>query len=194
MICGWYVITRGEYFIAPDGQWKKYGMILRDWSLFWEQPSRKTPEIKVFYRGAELHKKWEFLKKIRPDLYEKYLPSAFHDSSLMAGLTGVVEKKDVEGIKDVLACEAIIDSQKYFRLYSIDYLYMFPAIIRKPISQCVICMSSVYGSGFYWLIVLETKGMFAWASKEFLAKLGFWVIFCLILACANKFIEQKMKL
>lgn len=193
-ICGWFIITRGEWHPSPDGTWKKYGMIFKEWSLFWEQPVRNKQERKVYYSGKELAKKWAFLKKVRPDLYEKYQLSAFHESSLMATIAGVVEDKDLEGIKDVLACEVTRDSQKYFRIYQLEIIYMFPSWVRKPLSECPTCMASVYGSAFYWFVVIQAHTLFSWSSKEFLAKFGFWVIFCLILACANKFIDQKMKL
>jgi hypothetical protein len=182
-IVGWYIITRGEWYIQPDGRWKKYGLIFKDWSLYWEQ-YRKTN--KIVYTGDELDKKMEFLAKVRPDLYTV--------TPAWSGPAKTWTKEDLPALKDALACEAELTSTGHFIFYLKDPVYYFPAWIRKPISECPICMSSIYGSTFYWFIVVQVPNLFSWSSKENLAKLGFWVIFCLILACGNKYLEQKMKL
>lgn len=194
-ICGWFVITRGEWHMSPDGEWKKYGMIFRDWSLFWEQ-YRDTK--KIYYIGRPLTDKYLLVSKIRPDLIPgKYcIDMLEHEGYFKSPLDKFhVEERDLDALKALLLVEIEWDvNKKRFRFYQDEPVYTFPSWLRKPLSECPPCMASVYGSVFYWFVVIQVHTLFSWSSKEFLAKLGFWVIFCLILACANKFIDQKMKL
>lgn len=180
---GWYIVTRGEWYIQPDGKWKKYGQIFKNWSLFWEQYRQ---EKKIYYREEELKKKMDLLAKVRPDLYTV--------TSVWRGVARKLTKEDMPAIKDVLACEVKWVASDEFLLYLTEPVYTFPAWIRKPLSQCPTCMSSVYGSLLYWFVIAQAKGIFAWSLKENLAKFGFWIIFCLILACGNDYLSQKLKL
>lgn len=175
-------------------------MIFKEWSLFWEQYRR---EKRIYYTGDQLLEKWEFLRKVRPDLHAKYLISPWQEEAdrIKAGLNKDMDDDELHMIKDVLACEVELVAEfnlkvkPYFRLYQNDPIYLFPSWIRKPFSECPTCMASVYGSIIYWFVVLNgPSGFFVWAVKENLAKFGFWVIFCLILACGNKYLEQKLKL
>lgn len=192
MLCiGWYVVTRGYWYKTPDDKFKTDGMIFKWWSLFWEQFPK---EKEVFYKGDILNDKWNLLKKVRPDLCAKYRRSMLHEHTFQSILENRIEEKDLEAIKDALACEVRWDASNYFRLYQIEPVYRFPWWIRKPVSECPICYSSIYGSLFYWFIVYQVPGLFSWSSKEFLAKLGFWFIFCVILSGLNNYISQKMKL
>lgn len=190
MIMGFYIVTRGEWYINPDNTWKTEGMIFKWWSLFWEQASIKTPERKIVYSGQQLSDKFIFLKKVRPDVCERY--RIFGNDRLIKKDGTYASTEDVAAISDALACE--ISHGATLQLYYNEFVYRYPSWIRKPISQCPPCMSSIYGSGYYWFSISESATVFRWASFPLLAKLGFWVIFCLILACANKFIDQKMKL
>lgn len=190
VIVGWYVITRGEWFMQPDATWKKYGMIFKEWSLFWEQYRH---EDKVYFQGEFLDKKIDLLEKVRPDIGEDIFLSNnglyMHTSSRQ-----MPSPKILETMADIMQCEIEEGLSGNFKGYIREPRYMFPSWVRKPMSECLACMSSVYGSLFYWFMVLQAKGLFGWAEKENLAKLGFWVIFCLFLACGNKYLEQKMKL
>jgi hypothetical protein len=185
LCCGWFVITRGQEYITPDGKAKKYGMLFKGWSFFWEGYQLQ----KIYYSKEEALVKFDFLLKTRPDIAAKItynkLGVLWPDQPL--------SEKEILGMEDVLACK-VDKRMDGLHLFVEEPLYTFPEWIRKPMSECVICFSSVYGSAFYWFVVLQTNTLFSWANKENLAKFGFWVIFCLILACANKYISQKMKL
>src|SRR5689334_8711333 len=101
---GVYITTRGSWYIQPDGKWKKYGMIFKEWSLFWEQYRK---EKRIYYSPEELNKKWEFLKKVRPDLHVKYCISPWNgeETWIKPGLGKDIIEEDLHAIKDALACE-----------------------------------------------------------------------------------------
>ncbi len=183
--CGWFVVTRGQEYISPEGKVKRYGMLFKGWSLFWEQYQLE----KVYYSKEETLIKYGFLQKTRPDIAAKLTYNSFG----VLWPDKPISDVEIFGMSDILACK--VDVRKDgLHLFVEDPLYTFPEWIRKPLSECVICFSSVYGSAFYWFVVLQANTLFSWSSKEILAKFGFWGIFCLILACANKYIAQKMKL
>jgi hypothetical protein len=187
---GWFICTRGEWFIMPDGKYRSYGMVFKQWSLFWEQYRK---EKRVYFNGDELMRKLDLLKKVRPDLSEKF--RATGSLGLEYKTPHLLTKIQEEQIEDVLACKLEKTGGGAYKLFVIYPVYDFPEWIRKPLSECPTCMASAYGSVFYWFVILNgPTGFFAWARKENLAKFGFWVIFCLILACGNKFVAQKMKL
>lgn len=184
-IMGWFIVTRGQTFIRPDGKKEKSGMLFKEWSLFLEQ----TYDSIMWYSKDEAFFKFQLLQKTRPDIADKLtynkLGVIWQDQPL--------SKQEITGMEDVLACYVSVKPDG-LHLFSDNPQYRFPAWIRKPLSQCPPCMSSVYGSALYWFIVLQVKGLFSWSSKENLAKFGFWIIFCLILVCYNKFLQQKMRL
>lgn len=184
-IMGWFIVTRSSIYINPDSSYTKTGMLFKGWSLYWE----RTFDKRVWYSSDETRLKFKLLQKTRPDISAK----------LTFNKLGVIWKdqpvsiEEIRGIEDVLSCR-VHDRPDGLFLFDDIPKYLFPEWIRKPLSQCPPCMSSVYGSSLYWFIVLQVNGLFSWSAKENLAKFGFWVIFCLILACYNKFLQQKMRL
>lgn len=184
-ICGWFLITRGSLYLLPDGTLKKQGMIFREWSFFWERTNQQV----IWFSKEEARLKFILLQKTRPDIAAKLtynkLGHIWQDQWL--------SDNELIGMEDVLACRVEVRPDGLY-LFVDDSQYIFPDWVRKPLSQCPPCMSSVYGSALYWFIVLQVKGLFSWSAKENLAKFGFWIIFCLILACYNKFLQQKLRL
>jgi hypothetical protein len=187
---GWYIVTRGYWYILPNGQFKKEGKIFKVWSLFWEQ---YREEKKIYYQHGELEKKYNLLKKIKPAISSKLfvhlngvclkMPQKFSENK--------ITDTELSDMSDVLACEIEVSDGEIY-LYVNEPVYLFPSWIRYPLSECPPCMASVYGTAIYWFVVTQEKSLFLWASKENLAKWVFWVMFCLILSCLNKFIDKKI--
>lgn len=191
-IYGWWIVTRGSWEITPDGKWKKTGMIFKYWSLFWEQ-YRKTKD--VYFAGEELIKKYNLLKKVRPDLAQKL--SLLHGSSdkwLNIMVNEPLSDKDMESISDVLLCKIDINSSRRVLGWYVEQpVYDWPEWIQKPLSSCPACMSSVYGTPIWALFLKLQKDAFLWTNYPITAKICFWLIFLLTLATANSYVHQKLK-
>lgn len=190
MICGWHIITRGEYIVTPDDKWKRDGMIFRSWELFWERCVGKKI---VYYEGEQLEKKFSLLGKVRPDISIKMRVDETM-SCLRVKWGEEVSERDIDSMKDQLMCEIVDSEDRTVHLFQIEPIYRFPEWVRKPISACPTCMASIYGTLFYWFVVSQARDIFSWSTQENFAKFGFWGIFCVILSCSNKYIAQKMKL
>lgn len=185
LIMGWFIITRSSVYVNPDSTLRVTGMIFKRWSLFWEGAHDRV----MWFSREETRLKFILLQKTRPDIAAKLtynkLGHIWQDQWL--------SDNELIGMEDVLACHVDVRPDGLY-LFVDDSQYTFPDWVRKPLSQCPPCMSSVYGSALYWFIILQVNGLFSWAAKENLAKFGFWIIFCLILACYSKFIQQKLRL
>lgn len=193
IICGFYIVTRGEWYVLPDGTFKKSGMIFKEWSLFWEQYRK---ERKIYYAPGEAAQKWIFLTKVREALAKEIVWPG-KDGYWRKMMDRNFTEDEITSLSDLLSCQfEKSPGMKCLRAYITEPVYVFPSWIRRPVSECPICMSSVYGSAFYWFVITLSKSqnIFIWSSNSFWAKIGFWVFFCLILACVNKYIAQKMKL
>lgn len=186
---GWYYITRGFWYKTPDDHWAISGKIFCFWSLFWEQ---YRSEKKVYFKGSELVRKYELLKTINPTLSDQI--SVNNDKTALVIKDGFAKavKEKRPYLEDVWGCVVWVDGP-FIMLIATQEVYLFPMWIRFPFSECPSCMSSVYGTAIYYFVVCQQRGLFSWSLKENLAKVGFWVIFCLILACLNTFIDKKIK-
>lgn len=68
-------------------------------------------------------------------------------------------------------------------LFDDGYLFHFnkdgvPPWVKKPLTECPPCMSSIWGTMYYWLIQSPTHSA------------GGWVVFCIMLCGFNYFIVQ----
>lgn len=182
IITGFYIITRGEKITLPNGKYRHRGKILKAWSLFWEQI---TDYNHIYYKGAELEKKFQYLLQCNADFCDKLFYDKKEDCYLQIRQT--LSIVDISYIKDVLQCEAVMDVLgKSLLLYNEEPNYYFPEWLRFPLSQCPPCMASIGGTMVYWPVMLFAGNVFAWANYVPAAYIYFWIIFCFALSALNK--------
>jgi hypothetical protein len=186
-IVGWYLSTRGEWTITPDGKWKKTGMIFKYWSLFFEQ-YRKTKT--VYYAGAGLREKMELLGKVHPQITA--LLEDKNDSVYLLSKDDLTATQ-LSLIKDCLLCGIEVVGKR-IKFFAQEPVYDWPEWIQKPLSSCATCMAGPYGTAI-WLVFLKLqRGAFDWTDSRLLAKICFYIIFLLTLASCNSLLSKKLKL
>lgn len=184
VIIGFYVITRGERILQPDGSIKRQGKIFMDWSLYWEQTIGTT---KVYYTGDTLRDKLRWLKDCNTALGAR-LQLAGGGVSLQ--YSGALSGTELIYIADLLNCRVTADEDSRLLLYTEEPNYYFPAWLRFPLSQCPPCMASIYGSLLYWALMWICPNMMSWAEHTTGAYLFFWIVFCLALSSLNKLVHK----
>lgn len=181
-INGWYTITRGYYELQPNGSLKKKGNIFMDWSFFWERKGTCVED----YEEKQVAQKMELLKSMRPDVAQRIKVSG--------GYLYISSIDDSEVIKQVVNCNlrwiGQTDGGFKYALFAELPQYRFPWWVRYPLSECVICMSSVYGSLFWWVFVWLQVNAFNWTEREKISYSVFWVIFIITLSAVNKFVHK----
>ena len=69
-------------------------------------------------------------------------------------------------------------------------VFHFPHWLRAPISQCIMCMASLYGT----IIFLTTTLIFdQLKSFSVIETIFIWIAYELCLTCANYIVHKKMK-
>lgn len=196
-IVGWYTITRGHYELQPDGSQKKVGNVFMGWSFFWEKINRYD---RAYYDYAQSKEKFNYLKAVRPDVADKFVWDFGWHLHVPQELFTAVDQKIIE---DTVNSRGVIEPKiinseagsriiQEYRLYLEVPVYYFPWWVRYPLSECPICMSSVYGSLLWWLFVWFQVDAFSWTSSEKEAYFVFWIIFCITLSATNKFFNSKI--
>lgn len=187
--CGWFIVTRGEWRLTPDGKYKKIGMIFKEWSLFWEQ-YRKTKT--VYYKGEGLQEKFDLLKKVHPKIVSGRLQ--YDNSRIWAHSGNAITPAELSLIKDALLCDVAIGPNDELILSTQEPIYDWPEWVQKPMSSCPTCFSGPYGTAI-WLVFLKLQhGSFAWTDYPVFAKIAFGMIFLLTLSTINTYISRKMNL
>lgn len=193
---GWNGITRGWVEYLPDGTKFNAGQILGGWERFWEY----NKGIKRFYYDYDgLKKKLFELKYLDNKIGEKLYMGLYGISinpNIFMDDTEVVKMEHLLGCK--VDCQGVFKDKQGFgfgcmNLYIERPIYRFPEWIRKPISACVRCYASVYGSFIWWSFVFIQKDAFNWCNNKIVAILTFWFIFMVILSGVNVFFNKKMK-
>lgn len=187
-IIGFYIITRGERTVQPDGTQKVTGKILRRWSLFWEQ----TNGVKlVYFRGRQLLDKFYLLHAYKPELFDK-LDITEGQMSLL--VLEPLTQSDKVSLAEILECQVHVKDEFVF-LYKEEPIYRFPEIIRYPLSQCPPCMASVGGTFIYWSFVLMTAGdIVSWGPYQVISTAFWWIIYCVALSSINKLVHRMIEL
>lgn len=188
-IVGFYNITRYYIEVQPDGKEVVKGYIGKWWSYCIEYVKRWD---KKYYSGEALQHKLSELKKMLPDIGNKILLPATNETCFISD-EGSIMTEEKNKIEAVLSCNLEgkkHGTQVFSFLYIEDPVYLFPSWIRKPLSQCVVCMSSVFGSGI-WLFVNLLYNPLTWASNYYLALFGFLFIFIVVLSLLNDIIQRK---
>lgn len=184
VISGFYIITRGEKSVQPDGKIRYTGKIFKQWSLFWEQTNGTHL---VYYSGETLAEKYRVLVSYNSMLAAKL--EVLDGQVLRIIREDSISYEDMFYIKEVLACEAgvkVSGSDQHIYLYLKEPIYYFPEWIRYPLSQCPPCMASVGGTLIYWPFILMLGSVYNWSIYPTMAYLFFWVVYMLALSALNK--------
>lgn len=177
-------LTRHWIIINPDNTKKIEGDILKFWSYIIEM---KKGEKRIYYLGNALVKKWEMLKHLKPNIAIKFQIS---NEKYSLSLVGDTNQKEIDDLESVLSCSTKWNDDNLF-LYIDDPIYMLPKWIRFPLSQCSVCMASVYGSAIWWAFVYIQKDMFLWSNNIKYSYFYFWLIFIVVLSQINRIVYRK---
>lgn len=169
----------------PDGSIVYHGDIFKAWSMFWE----RTNGIKSWqYKGEQLKEKYKVLISANPKFKQRLTVSP-EEFSLVV-ISEKISPEDREFIEDILQVRTRSNDIAIF-LY-LDYpKYVFPSWVRKPFSNCPVCMASVFGSPAYWLFVHFQRDAFLWSSHPYQLQWVTWPIFCISLSFINLLWAKK---
>lgn len=183
-IVSFFHLTRNWIIINPDNSEKIEGDLLKYWSFIIE---KKKKIKRIYYSGDALLNKMNMLIKMNYSIASKFSLSPEKFSII---LNESLSDKEKEEIEILLSCRSEWNDKNMF-LYIEDVIYFLPKWIRFPLSQCVVCMSSVYGSIIWWTTILMNKNMFNWSNNLKLSYFVFWVIFVVILSQINRIVYRK---
>lgn len=177
-------LTRHWIVINPNNTKKVEGDLLKFWSRFIEM---KKGDKRIYYLGDALSNKFELLNKLQPNIGKKFLLSK---EKFSLGLIDTINQKEIDDLEAILSCKSKWNDNNIF-LYIDDPIYVFPKWIRFPLSQCPVCMSSVYGSAIFWSFIYIQKEMFLWANNIKFSYFVFWLIFVVVLSKINRIVYKK---
>lgn len=187
-------VTRYYIEVQPDGKEIVKGYIGKYYSYFIEKIVRYEKRYYVF---DTLFQKISELKKMLPAIGNKIcFPKELSNQPCFITNKGAITEEEIFKIETILSCKVETksanseDTQTLWFFYIEEPIYLFPSWIRKPLSQCVVCMSSVFGSGI-WLFVNLLYNPLTWASNYYLALFGFLFIFIVVLSLLNDIIQRK---
>lgn len=189
-IVAFYDLTRHYVIIQPDNNTKISGEIFRKWSMFWEKEKK---DRKLFYSGDALHFKLSELRRLIPNIGNKFTRKGIIQKEEVAFYVKEgqnISDEEIKNIESVLFCKIMTNGHYYF-LYLEEPVYLFPAIIRKPMSACVRCMANPFGSSI-WLSVNYLYNPFLWTNHKYFAFFFFWVLFLVVLSKINDYLYRKL--
>lgn len=185
-IVQFYHLSRHYIIVQPDGSETIGGFILKYWSMFWE---RKTGITKLVYTTDSLEYKFNELNRLINPIGKKFvLNTEKHSMALLAGETITPDEKDK--IIRILSCEIDVNERNYF-LFIEEDIYYFPEWIRKPVSSCPVCMSSVFGSTIWFTFIYLSPHLFNWSAHPVKCIFLFYMVFLLLLSGVNSIIYKK---
>jgi hypothetical protein len=183
---GWYVITRGYYFLNPDGTKEVAGEIFGFWERFFEDVKGYK---KINYSGDQLIEKAAYLFQAKPSFRVKIMLVPENTSFTINTPLTAEERKVIEDITGTKTRD-----NGYLYLYNDYPEYRFPDWFRKPISGCYKCFASIYGSIIYFIINSMSGHIFDWASSPTATMWLMWPAYCISIAFLNTAIGSKYKL
>ncbi len=180
---GWFAITRGRIEYTVDGEAFKTGKLFNGWHFFWTGGT----EISVELKGEQLKSIWFKIYKELPSLSLNETATALYFN------VGdfVIVKEKIFHLEMMSGCK-VFQHSSFIVLSKKVKKYNFPELLRDPISECPTCMASVYGSIYYWSVVLLNNKIFEWATYPVAAALVFWVFFCIGCAFINTILAKKL--
>ena len=189
-IVSFYNLSRHYIEVQPDGTEKVEGYILKWWSYFWENVPRGTS--KVYYKGEALKEKLLLVQNTIGDIlpindgdcsFNLMYNSTFH--------TNEEYRNHIKSLEKITNSKIDSNGTAYF-MYIEEPIYRFHEWIRKPISQCYICMSSVFGSVIYFTFCSLYPKLYIWSEYPKFALILFWIVFIVLLTSVNKFLYKKI--
>lgn len=183
-ITGWYVITRGNYAIEPDGSFVAHGKLLKHWSLFWEDIEKYKP---VYYYGHQLELKLEAIVRMLPKYKSRFTMNEGNNSLLCPAPLSEDEEHEIQ---KAILCSLFVKDNDIF-VYTDRPVYRFPEWVRMPVSSCLPCMSSVYGSLFWWVSYFVSVFLF----KFDVSTVGWvilWPFYVISASGINYFFDKKL--
>ena len=183
-ILGFFTITRGKIIILPNGKEEKEKEIFGEWQLFWEGIDRYQ---KVFYAGEQLEFKLKILEQLKPAYMGEISFAPEKRSLIFRTPPTAAEIRDIEFS---LNCKSFQKDEVLF-LYEDEPLYRFSEWVRK-ITNCYICLSSIGGTFYYWILMYFYPNLFLDSTYPTLCKTIFWIIYCVSLSFLNKIIKENL--
>lgn len=187
-ISGWFFITRGEEIVLEDGKKRRTGKLFRGWYFFWMK--KRSCKKVIFFdddHAFELYMKVRDKFVIGKDKYDLTPVNGFFKIDNATRYTDII--RWIEGAFEVKLKD---DGGGLFRIVMEEDQYVFPHWLRDPLAKCSTCFASIYGSLFYWLLIALVKiDLFEWSSNVTLAKIFFWIVFCLSVAVINTALAKK---
>ena len=188
ILAGWYIITRGEWVCSVDGKLSSNGKIFKFWSKFWEGYTVQKGSM-LIYEGAAFYKMISLMENVFGmnviDERRKYTIN--EESDGRAYLVHIPNEQSlahfsinwwrVKSINPDVRYEVSepMDNGYFVFFYEHKKKYHFPHWIRKPLSSCIYCYGSFYGSLVWWV--------FHWANLMLTTDQAFllWVPYCISL-------------
>ena len=129
-----------------------------------------------------VHKDVFFVYEVGEDSKEDFY--VWRSSKLAEGNAQLLEK--------LLLCKiGWSEAERAYFFYNDYPVYMLPEWIRNPLSECVVCYASVYGSMIYWGFVYFQQDAFDWTENKIGAYFFFWIIFIVSNCFINGFLYRK---
>lgn len=190
-VTGWYFITRGREEILPDGRVVRKGKVFMGWYFYWTKTKGKC---NVYFIGEELQKLHkQYLVEFPNDPYGFFIQDNVFIVNKPFTDNDVKEmQKHIEKIETALDVKVLLKNQQMLSFYKEYDKYVWPWWLRDPMAVCATCFASVYGTIFYWGVVLVCgENLFAWTVNVLLAKILFWISFTFSLAVLNTALAKK---
>lgn len=175
LINGWYRITRFHIVVQPNNTETVEGYLFKWWSYFWEGIKE---ERQLFYTAEPFANKWKEMERMLHQVAKKF---NYENLDYLVAQEEITSD-DIDKIERVLKVQ-VSQTNNMFRLYIEEPVYYFPKWIRNPLSSCVICMSSIYGSLVFWGFVFLVDGAFNWATYK---KIAIFAIYCFYLVVLSQ--------
>lgn len=170
-INGVYQSATGETKKRVDGSDEDSEMILYPLKKFFE----KTKVVYYKYKGQQFQKLIEEIRLITPGfIFESeicnntypYFNTIFIELGKPFEQFYTIEKEilkklGAKAIRDEIIIPIKVKNIAAFRFVKPEDKYIYPVWLRKPIIQCIKCMSSFWGALTFWPVVLFLLG-FNW--------------------------------
>jgi len=182
-IISFYHLTRHWIIIEPNGSKTISGDLLKWWSYYWEY---RLEDEKEFYIGDSFSFKIKELERLYGNIHLNYSVISDHYLVLPLEVVGKIPELEL-----ALGCKFQYAGDFRYLLYIEKETYALPEWVRKPISQCYICMSSVYGSLFWWGFIFLQKDAFLWSNEPKTTYFLFWMIFIVFLSGILRIVGKK---
>lgn len=196
IITGWFLISRGDIIIQPDGKKKRSGLLFKSWQLFWEQPKGT---ITTQYKGGQLYKlKRELIQTAKNEGYtgtfmffDDFILTTQDIKPFISALEHQIRDLKIEILDN--GKEKSNDKSVGLTLYKKERGYRFPEWLRDVMAGCITCHASIYGTVIFWgvVFVFGTE-MFSSFKHQTVGIILTWFSYCFSLAFLNTFFYKQL--